>query len=85
MTRQIGPVTVQGRPLRCMVCSHDVFWEHHVSLSNPIFSFLDPDSAAHSAVCERCGYVHMFLPKATIDIDEKNASPASPPPAAQGA
>ncbi len=81
MTRQIGPVTVQGKPLRCMVCSHDVFWEQHVSLANPFFSFLDPDSAAHCAVCARCGYVHMFLPKATADIEESSAAPAPAAPA----
>jgi hypothetical protein len=78
MSRQLGPVTVQGRALRCMVCSHDVFWEQHITVSAGMFSFLDPDSTAHCAVCERCGYVHMFLPKATVDVDEKTPAPAAP-------
>ena len=77
MAREIGPVTVQGRPLRCMVCSHDVFWEHNITLSTPFFSFLDPNSTAHCAVCERCGYVHMFLPGGTVKDDK----PATEPPA----
>jgi len=80
MATQIGPVTVQGRPLHCMVCSHDVFWEHNITLSTPFFSFLDPNSTAHCAVCERCGYVHMFLPGGTVKDDQ----PApEPPPNAQ--
>ena len=81
MTRQIGPVTVQGKALRCLLCSHDVFWEHHVSLGNAIFSFLDEGSEAHCAVCERCGYVHMFLPKATVDIEDGAKAPAPAAPA----
>ena len=75
MAREIGPVTVQGRTLRCMVCSHDVFWEHNITLSTPFFSFLDPNSTAHCAVCERCGYVHMFLPGGTVHDDKPAAEP----------
>ncbi len=78
MSHEVGPVTVQGKPLRCMVCSHDVFWEHRVSLGNAIFSFLDADSAADCAVCARCGYVHMFLPKATVEDDETALAPSTP-------
>jgi hypothetical protein len=37
----------------------------------PFFSFLDPDSTAHCAVCERCGFVHMFIPSGTVRSDEK--------------
>lgn len=79
MAREIGPVTVQGKPLRCMICSHDTFWEHNFSLSTPLFSFLDPGGNAHCAVCERCGYVHMFLPKGTVRDDETAAQPTPPP------
>ena len=67
---QYAPVAVQGRPLRCLVCSHDTFWEQHIQLSTQVFSFLDPDSHAHCAVCERCGYVHMFIPSGTVRADE---------------
>ena len=79
MAREIGPVTVQGRPLRCIICSHDVFWEQHFNLSTPLFSFLDPDSKAHCAVCARCGYVHMFLPKGTVESDEPAIAPGGGP------
>ncbi len=80
MAHEVGPVTVQGKPMRCNVCSHDLFREHHVQLSNPLFSFLDPDSKAHCAVCERCGFVHMFLPSATVKDDE--LAPGGAPPLA---
>lgn len=78
MAREFGPVTVQGRALHCILCSHDTFWEHQVQLSTPFFSFLDPDSSAHAAVCERCGYVHMFIPTATVRDEEKTPGGASP-------
>jgi len=82
MSRELGPVTVQGKPLRCMVCGHDSFWEQHISVSTAMFSFLDPDSTAHCAVCSRCGYVHMFLPKGTVESDEKTPAPAPAAPPA---
>ena len=81
MAHEIGPVTVQGRPLHCNVCSHDQFWEQHLQLGAGLFSFLDPESSAHCAVCARCGYVHMFLPKGTIEDDAKAPQGAAPAPA----
>jgi len=84
MAREYAPVSVQGRPLHCLVCSHDTFWEQHIQLSTQMFSFLDPDSRAHCAVCSRCGYVHMFIPSATIPLEEPaaGAAPAGPAPQA---
>jgi hypothetical protein len=78
MTREYSSVTVQGRALRCNVCSHDMFWEHHIQLGSTIFSFLDPDSAAQCAVCERCGFVHMFIPTATVPVEDKDPEAAAP-------
>ena len=80
MEREIGSVSVQGRPLRCMICSHDAFREHHLNIGNAVFSFLDPDSKAHCAVCARCGYVHMFLPSGTVEADAPAPAGASPAP-----
>jgi predicted nucleic-acid-binding Zn-ribbon protein len=68
-THEYAPVTVQGRALQCLVCAHDRFWEQHIQLSTAMFSFLDPDSHAHCAVCERCGYVHMFIPGSTVPVE----------------
>lgn len=81
MAHEIGPVEVEGRPLHCLVCSHDRFWEQHLQLGSALFSFLDPESSAHCAVCARCGYVHMFLPKGTVEDDQKAPKGAAPAPA----
>ena len=81
MAHEIGPVEVQGRPLHCLVCSHDRFWEQHLQLGSALFSFLDPESSAHCAVCARCGHVHMFLPKGTVEDDQKAPQGAAPAPA----
>ena len=78
MAHAVASVTVQGRPLHCNVCSHDMFWEHNVQLSATLFGFMDPDSTAHCAVCERCGYVHMFIPTGTVRADEKAPGGAAP-------
>jgi len=66
---KFGPVEVQGRQLRCTVCSHGTFWEHEIQLATPLFNLLDLDAwnrVAQCAVCERCGYVHMFIPPSTF-------------------
>jgi predicted nucleic-acid-binding Zn-ribbon protein len=81
MEHEIGPVAVQGRPLACIVCAHDRFWQHQLQLGGGLFSFLDPDSSAHCAVCARCGYVHMFLPKGTVEDDAVAPQGAAPAPA----
>jgi hypothetical protein len=81
MAHELGPVEVQGRPLHCLVCSHDQFWEQHLQLGSSLFSFLDPESSAHCAVCARCGFVHMFLPKGTVEDGDRAPQAESPAPA----
>jgi hypothetical protein len=76
MAHEYGPVTVHGRVLGCLVCGHETFWEQHIQLSTQVFSFLDPDSRAHCAVCERCGYVHMFIPSGTVPVEDPQGKPA---------
>ena len=67
--KEFGPVVVQGSQLRCVVFGHEIFWEHQIQLATPLFNFLNLDEwnrVAHSAICERCGYVHMFIPPHTV-------------------
>ena len=81
---RFGPIEIQGRQLRCAVCSHSVFWEHEIQLATPLLNFLDPDAwngTTQCAICERCGYVHMFIPPPSA-IKDKEASPDDPTPAA---
>lgn len=71
MSREVAAVHVQGRALRCLICSHDAFWEREVDLSAPglgLFS-LDDGSRAHCAVCARCGHVHMFIAPSTVSLE----------------
>ena len=68
-SRKFGPIEVQGRPLRCTICGHGIFWEREIQLSTSLFDILDLDAwnrVAQCAVCERCGYVHMFIPPGTF-------------------
>ena len=72
LERHYGPVTVHDRPLRCLVCRHDAFWEHHVQLHTPGATFYNLEflnRVANCAVCASCGYVHFFVPT--------NAAPAA--------
>ncbi|MEM1173813.1 MAG: hypothetical protein AAGA33_00805 [Pseudomonadota bacterium] len=59
------PLVVQGRRLTCVVCHHDHFLHRRVSLESPLRALLKLDwlnNTSHVAVCERCGYVHTFIP-----------------------
>jgi len=47
-----GPVQVQGRPLKCLVCGHDTF-----RTSAPT-----PGRGDVTYTCAQCGYLHWFMP-----------------------
>ena len=47
-----GPVQMQGRSLKCLVCGHDTF-----RTSAPA-----PGRADVAYTCAQCGYLHWFLP-----------------------
>lgn len=54
-----------GRPLRCLICGHDHFRQQSAQLNTAGATFLGLDWANRSAwcfVCEKCGYIHWFLP-----------------------
>lgn len=82
--KEFGPVVVQGKQLRCTVCSHGDFWAHQIQLATPLFNLLDLDEwnrVADCAVCARCGYVHMFIPPHTIAENEPDQSDGMTDPA----
>ncbi len=57
--------TVAGQALRCEICRHTRFWERQAQLNTAVATFFNFDWANASAtciVCERCGYIHWFLP-----------------------
>jgi predicted nucleic-acid-binding Zn-ribbon protein len=74
--REHGPVVVQGRQLRCVVCANDTFWAKQVQLHTPLMTFLDLDAwnrVADCANCERCGYIHWFVTPAATEQDAPGA------------
>ena len=64
---QQGPVTVNGVPLRCVVCRHDEFSGHRVQLHTPAATLFNLEMfhrVADCAIRAGCGYVHFFVPLA---------------------
>ena len=83
MTREFGPVEVQGKQLRCNVCGSATFWEQKVELPTSFLTFLSTeawDGVAHCAVCGRCGFIHWFVPPTAIaePIEDIDAAPEGP-------
>lgn len=62
--REPSLVTVHNRPLRCLVCGHETFWDRDVKLNSTGMELLDLGWANRSAlglICASCGYVHEFV------------------------
>ena len=69
MSREFGPVEVQGKPLRCNVCDHTTFWEREIELPTSFLNFLageEWNGLAQCAICERCGFIHWFVPPSAL-------------------
>jgi predicted nucleic-acid-binding Zn-ribbon protein len=59
-------VEIQGQVLQCRVCDHDEFHRQEAQLNTAVATFFNLDWSNRSAVCyvcDRCGYIHWFLPK----------------------
>lgn len=57
---------VLNKPLHCLVCAHDEFEQRSALLNTSAATFFGFDWANRSAncfVCNRCGYIHWFVPK----------------------
>ena len=68
MSRNNEPTTVEinGKQLFCLVCQHDKFHRRRVLLNTRILTFFHLDwlnKASTSVICDRCGYIHDFLPR----------------------
>ena len=67
--REYGPVVVQGRQLRCLICDSGTFWAHQIQLHTPLMTFLNLEEwnrIADCAVCAKCGHVHTFIPPDSV-------------------
>lgn len=52
--------------LHCEVCKHDLFWKKEAQLNTAVLTFFNfdwVDPTATCYVCDKCGYIHWFLPK----------------------
>jgi len=55
---------VRGKPLHCIVCGNEQFWQKRAQLHTGLLSFFDLEWASPTCdclVCSACGYVHWFL------------------------
>lgn len=60
------PVNVEldGRTLRCLVCSQESFHKRRTHLDTAMLAEMNPqwsDSEGHCLICDHCGYIHWFL------------------------
>lgn len=56
--------TVNGKPLRCVVCGNDRFHERKAQLNTSVATFLNMDwlnQTGDCFVCSECFYIHWFL------------------------
>jgi predicted nucleic-acid-binding Zn-ribbon protein len=75
MSSDAKEVRVAGRLLHCQICGHDHFTERETRLANGAATF-DQNWAnprATCVICERCGYVHWFMP-APISDDTRDTA-----------
>ncbi len=59
-------VEVAGIQLQCIICQHDRFWKREAQLNTSVATLFGFDWANESGtcyICERCGYIHWFLPR----------------------
>lgn len=57
---------ILGKVLKCQICGYDEFERKEGQVNTAGMSFLNLDWLNRSAacfVCDRCGYIHWFLPK----------------------
>jgi len=58
-------VQILGNPMSCEICHHNRFYQREGKIQTTGLTFFDLDwlnASATCVVCEKCGYVHWFLP-----------------------
>jgi len=57
-------VTLNERPLRCLVCQNGAFYRRRAQLHGPVATLFNLEWTAPTAtcvICSECGYVHWFV------------------------
>jgi hypothetical protein len=63
--KEAETVVIAGRQLHCTICDHARFWQRRAQLNTAVATFFHFDwlnASAMCIVCEKCGYIHWFLP-----------------------
>lgn len=58
-------IEIAGKPLVCSHCGNNHFLEKKAQLNTSVLTFFDLDWLNQSAslyACDRCGFIHWFLP-----------------------
>lgn len=62
---QAEVVEVGGRRMHCLVCGNEAFHRRKMHFDTALVTGLVPswsESVGHCLICDRCGYVHGFVP-----------------------
>lgn len=65
-TEEPQPIDVNGKSLRCTVCSHNLFWMREAMLNTQVRTFFNLDWSDKNAtcfICAECTHIHWFLGK----------------------
>jgi len=58
-------VEIQGRRLQCLMCAHDAFHRRKTHFDTALTAGMSPswsENEGYCLICDRCGYVHGFVP-----------------------
>lgn len=62
-------VDVLGRPLACLVCGHDTFFERKAQMNSSTSSLLGidwTDPEGQCVVCSRCGFIRFLIDRRAV-------------------
>jgi hypothetical protein len=57
-------IEVNGKLLKCLVCSNDLFFSRTMQLDSNIatyFRLVESNGSATCVICSECTYIHWFL------------------------
>src|SRR5258708_38663826 len=62
--RDLAPVNIAGKPLRCRHCGHEEFIQSEAQLHTATLTFLNLEwlgKVAALYICGHCGFIHWFV------------------------
>lgn len=71
--KQVNKVTINNKPLKCVICEHDTFGQSKVHLNKASSTFFGLDWLDQSGICficNNCGYIHWFYPEQKMEWEK---------------